>query len=177
MCYISWEFCFVPKTRQNSHGPQKFEFFFRTFLSALLIRGGTLTWDTDVDGIHLQAEYVIIVNGEFHIGTEAEPMLLEAKMTIYGPHRSIPLPIYGAKVFAVRSGKVEIHGAPVVPTWTFLEETADPGANSIRIQTPDGLQGWNVGDRIAIAPTGGMHSIIESEDVLITAEFEQTYLL
>ena len=50
----------------------------------------------------------------------------------------------------------------------FSTETAEAGSTSIRIQTPDGLQGWNVGDRIAIAPTGGSSSILESEDVVIT---------
>ena len=87
---------------------------------------------------------------------------------MYGHHRSIHLPIYGAKVFAVRSGTVDIHGAPVLPIWSFLEETVEPGSTSIRIQTPNGLQGWNVGNRIAIAPTGGSSSILESEDVVIT---------
>ena len=137
-------------------------------LSALLIRGGSLTWDTDVDGVHLQAEYIIIVDGSFTLGTETEPMMNQARITLYGHHRSIHLPIYGAKVFAVRSGTVDIHGAPVSPTWTFLEETAEAGATSIKIQTPNGLTGWNIGDRIAIAPTGGSTSIIESEDVVIT---------
>ena len=81
---------------------------------------------------------------------------MEATITMYGHHRSIHLPIYGAKVFAVRSGTIDIHGAPVTPTWTFLESAGNTGDTSIIIQTPDGLVGWNVGDRIAIAPTGAI---------------------
>ena len=88
---------------------------------------------------------------------------------MYGHHRSIHLPIYGAKVFAVRSGTIDIHGATVTPTWTFLETAGTAGDTSITIQTPDGLIGWNVGDRIAIAPTGGQHSIVESEDITIAS--------
>ena len=37
------------------------------------------------------------------------------------------------------------------------------------IQTPNGLTNWNVGDRMAIAPTGGANSIVESEDRVITS--------
>ena len=96
-------------------------------------------------------------------------MMNQATITIYGHHRSIHLPIYGAKCFAVRSGTVDIHGAPVVPTWTFLEQTAEAGDSSIMIQTPNGLTNWNVGDRMAIAPTGGANSIVESEDRVITS--------
>jgi hypothetical protein len=138
-------------------------------LSVLIIRGGSLIWDVDQDGLELSAEYVVIVDGHFEIGTEDEPMLNQATITIYGHHRSIHLPIYGAKCFAVRSGTVDIHGAPVVPTWTFWEETADAGDSEIMIQTPNGLTNWNVGDRMAIAPTGGANSIVESEDRVITS--------
>ena len=48
-----------------------------------------------------------------------------------------------------------------------MDSTAETGANEIITQTPNGLIGWNVGDRIAIAPTGGKNSIVESEDTTI----------
>ena len=48
-------------------------------LAVLLIRGGSLTWDTEVDDIHLQAEYIIVVDGEFTLGTEAEPMMNQVR--------------------------------------------------------------------------------------------------
>jgi len=138
------------------------------YLSVLLIRG-SLIWDTEVDGIELNAEYIIIIDGVFQLGTEDEPMLKNAKITMYGHQRSIRLPIYGAKCFAARSGTVDIHGAPVSPTWTMLDVSANAGDNSITIQTPSGLTGWNVGNRIAIAPTGDKNSIVESEDHIITS--------
>lgn len=105
------------------------------YLSVLLIRGA-LIWDTEVADIELSAEYILIVDGKFELGTEDSPMMLPAKITLYGHHRSIRLPIYGAKVFAARSGTVDIHGAPVSPTWTDLEETADAGASTLKLQTP-----------------------------------------
>lgn len=105
------------------------------YLSVLLIRGA-LIWDTEVADIELSAEYILIVDGKFELGTEDNPMMLPARITLYGHHRSIRLPIYGAKVFAARSGTVDIHGAPVSPTWTDLEETADAGASTLKLQTP-----------------------------------------
>ena len=48
-------------------------------LAVLLIRGGSLTWDTEIDGIHLQAEYIIVVDGAFTLGTEAEPMINQVR--------------------------------------------------------------------------------------------------
>ena len=50
----------------------------------LLIRGGSLTWDTEVDDIHLQAEYIIVVDGAFTLGTEAEPMINQVGDLIRG---------------------------------------------------------------------------------------------
>ena len=138
-------------------------------LSLLLIREGALVWDISKDNLQLNAEYIVIVGGSFTLGTEAVPMTNKATIKLYGHQRSIHLPIYGAKCFAVRSGTVDIHGATVTPTWTFLDATAEAGANTIDIQTPNGLTGWNIGDRIAIAPTGDETSILESEDFTITS--------
>ena len=138
-------------------------------LSLLLIREGALVWDISKDNLQLNAEYVVIVGGSFTLGTETAPMTNKATIKLYGHQRSIHLPIYGAKCFAVRSGTVDIHGATVSPTWTFLDSTAEAGTNTISIQSPNGLTGWNVGDRIAIAPTGNEQSILESEDFTIVS--------
>ena len=52
---------------------------------------------------------------------------------MYGHHRSIRLPIYGAKVFATRTGTVDMHGCDVV-TWTQLAQTANAGDNTIVLE-------------------------------------------
>ena len=138
-------------------------------LSLLLIREGALVWDINQPNLQLNAEYILIVGGSFTLGTEAAPLPPQNKATIklYGHQRSIHLPIYGAKCFAVRSGTVDIHGAEVNPTWTFLDTTAEAGTDTIDIQTPNGFTGWNIGDRVAIAPTGDEKSILQSEDFTI----------
>jgi len=146
-------------------------------LAVLLIDGGTLIWDRTA-GITLHAEYIIVnKNGHFEIGTEDDPFCgvddngdrLTAEIVMYGHHRSIRLPIYGAKVFAARSGTVDMHGCPVI-TWTQLAVTATAGQNQIQLeadirQGPGG--GWQVGDHIVIATTGPRLTMTQSEHVEI----------
>ena len=139
-------------------------------LAVLLIDGGTLIWDR-VDGIQLKAEYIIVTrNGHFEIGTEEEPFCpYKAEIILFGHHRSIRLPIYGAKVFAARSGTVDIHGCKVI-TWTQLAETADAGTDTIRLEADIRQDhGWQIGDEIVVATTGKRLTMTQSEHVSIVA--------
>ena len=61
--------------------------------------------------VNLQAEYIVVSHGGvIEIGTEDEPYLSEAQITLHGHVRSIELPIYGAKVLAVTNGRLDVHG-------------------------------------------------------------------
>ena len=55
---------------------------------------------------------------------------------MYGSVRSIELPIYGAKVIAVRNGTLDMHGQPVGVTWTNLGQTATAGTDQITLKEP-----------------------------------------
>ena len=44
------------------------------------------------------------------IGTEEEPYEQQAVIEMHGTLRSEELPIYGAKVLAVREGTLDLHG-------------------------------------------------------------------
>ena len=129
-------------------------------LAVLLIDGGTVLWDHK-DGIELHTQYAVINNGgHFEIGTEERPFCAgKALIKMYGHQRSINLPIYGAKVFAVRFGTFDIHGCPVETTWTDLEVTAKAGDTSIQLIKAVNTPGWNgrlwqKDDKIVIAATG-----------------------
>ncbi|CAG5089689.1 Oidioi.mRNA.OKI2018_I69.PAR.g12308.t1.cds [Oikopleura dioica] len=147
-------------------------------LAVLLIDGGTLIWDRQ-SGIKLQAEYIIVTkDGHFEIGTEEDPFCLDddgnrmtAEMVLFGHHRSIRLPIYGAKVMAVRSGTVDMHGCDVI-TWTQLAQTANAGDNVIKLEADirqGAAGGWHVGDHIVVATTGPRLTMTQSEHVEIAA--------
>lgn len=144
-------------------------------LSVLLIQGGTLIWD-HADGIKLRAQYVLITDeGHFEVGTPEEPFCgtadepITADIELFGHHRSIRLPIYGSKVFAVRNGTVDIHGCPIDVTWTVISETAEAGATEIKLKQPvrdsnHPMRAWKAGDDIVIATTGGRLTMKQNEE-------------
>ena len=79
---------------------------------------------------------------------------------MYGSARSIELPIFGAKVIALRSGTIDMHGKPVGITWTQLGQTANAGSSQIELKEP---VIWENGSEIVIATTGDHFSVGESE--------------
>merc|ERR1712106_1067281 len=65
-------------------------------LKMLLIDGGKLMYDRDANGLNLQSEYILIINGgALEIGTEDERYTNEASITMHGNVRCTELPIYG----------------------------------------------------------------------------------
>ena len=54
-------------------------------LAFLLIDGGKLMYDREADGLNLQSKYILIINGgALEIGTEDEPYLNQASITMHG---------------------------------------------------------------------------------------------
>ena len=54
-------------------------------LAFLLIDGGKLMYDREADGLDLQSKYILIINGgALEIGTEEEPYLNQASITMHG---------------------------------------------------------------------------------------------
>ncbi|XP_048254422.1 fibrocystin-L-like isoform X3 [Haliotis rufescens] len=134
-------------------------------LKMLLIQGGELIFDEK--DVELHAESILINDGgKLQVGTEDAPFQHKAVITLHGTLRAPELPIYGAKVLAVRNGTLDLHGKPVGVTWTRLASTATAGATTITVEQP---LDWSVGDKIVIATTGGRHSQKESEVREITA--------
>ncbi|CAH1247131.1 PKHD1L1 [Branchiostoma lanceolatum] len=129
-------------------------------LKMLLIDGGSLIFYDEMD-VHLQAEYILVVNGGlFQVGTEEDPFQHQATITLHGNLRSKELPIYGAKVLAVREGTLDLHGMPVTHTWTLLAETAAAGTDTLVLEQ---AVTWQAGDSVVIATTGHRHSQGETE--------------
>ena len=118
-------------------------------LNLILVEGKLIFEDTC--DISLQAKYIVINGGYLQIGTEDEPFLHEATITLYGNILDPEIPLYGAKVLAVRQGGLDFHGIPVIRTWTRLNETARMGQDYLKLLEP---VDWRIGDDIVIAPTG-----------------------
>ncbi|CAF0745209.1 unnamed protein product [Adineta steineri] len=135
-------------------------------LKALIVDNATLIFDDNQD-VSLSAEYILVVNGgRLQVGTEASPFQHKAIITMYGQLRSIELPIYGAKVLALRDGTVDMHGTNLVRTWTRLGSTAAAGATQITLSQ---YVDWPVNSQIVIATTGDYESQGETETRTITA--------
>ena len=122
----------------------------------------------DNQDVGLNAEYIVVTdNGNFQVGTEAQPFQHKATITMYGTLRSIELPIFGAKVLALRNGTLDLHGKPVGVTWTYLSATAN--AQSTQIKLVDSAASWPIGGKVIIATTGDNLSQGESEMRTIVA--------
>jgi hypothetical protein len=80
--------------------------------------------------------YLSSDGGLLQVGTENAPFQHKATITMHGSVRSIELPIFGAKVIALRNGTIEMHGKPVGITWTYLGSTALAGATQITLKEP-----------------------------------------
>ena len=144
-------------------------------LAVLIVDGGTFIWD-DADGIELHMHYGVVNNGgHFEIGTEEAPFCSgNALIKMYGHQRSVNLPIYGAKVLAVRFGSIDIHGCPKTTTWTEMDITAEAGETSITLTHPV-KDDWFVGNEIIIAATGDITNFHRSEKRTISSVSEDGY--
>ena len=78
------------------------------FLSIFSLGGNVLFDEADIT---LNSEYILITDqGLLQVGTEEEPFQHKGTIMLHGHVRSKELPIYGAKVLAVRNGTLELHG-------------------------------------------------------------------
>ncbi|CAF3338880.1 unnamed protein product [Rotaria sp. Silwood2] len=134
-------------------------------LTVLVIDNATLIFDDSQD-VALNVEYIVIVNGgQLQVGTGLNPFQHRGIITMHGHLRSIELPIYGAKVLALRDGIVDMHGTPTIRTWTQLGVTALNGSSTITLVQP---VDWAIDSQIVIATTGDRFSQKESEVRRIT---------
>ncbi len=54
-------------------------------------------------------------------------------------------------VLVCRGGRIELHGAPVSPSWIKLSQTAEPGSTALKVSTAP--VGWSRGDRLIVTAT------------------------
>lgn len=116
----------------------------------LIIVEGSLIFDPD-HGVDLHAHYVLVRGGTFQVGTETQPYMHKATITLYGDSLSAELPTFGQKVLACYKCTLDLHGKPVLRTWTRLAATSEAGSTTLELLEP---VDWSVGSEIVVAPTG-----------------------
>lgn len=107
------------------------------------------------------------------IGTEAEPYEHDTHITVYGTDiagnvsgEAHPWTSGSKFIMAMDGGVLSLHGASRAKrSWTKLAANAFAGATTIEVA--DAATGWEVGDRLAIGPSG--YHFTDATDVEITA--------
>ncbi len=127
----------------------------------LLIEGSLIFDEKDLS---LTAKSILI-KGLLQIGTAALPFQNKATITLNGPKSDDPL--YGGRFLStIEGGSLQLFGASAAKlSWGQLEGTVQPGATKIVLDR--NTNGWEAGDKLAIAPSG--YDPFEAEEVTITA--------
>ncbi len=145
---------------------------------------GTLAFADTADRT-LTADNVIVF-GKLEIGTADQPYQHKAEIVLTGDgtdpdvvladwlpaghgdhgahHHHLTDPVHSKALIAAPGGEISLHGART-DGWTQLGATAEAGDTVIELK--DTPEGWQVGDVIAIAPTG--FDAYEVEERTITA--------
>ena len=118
-------------------------------LNVLLVEG-MLVFDRK--DLNLDATYILVYGGTLEIGTEKEPFMQTATITLHGHRRkTIELPFVGSKVLGVadrggftsygqgrgvdvpltQKGILDIHGKPRLRTWTKVKSPVAQGSQEI----------------------------------------------
>ena len=137
-------------------------------LHLVLVYGGMLDFaDTEANGdVGLNCTYLFLNKhdpvpslnfkgspGYLRVGTEDKPFGIEtgnkATITLLGDRQTLELPIYGAKVIAVRNSVLDLHGVPK-KNFVKLAEPAYYGNSTIHVNAP---VDWVAGDEITVGST------------------------
>ena len=114
----------------------------------------------------LTADWILVgVNGELRIGTEEEPFLYEAVITLTGDDPDEGVMGMGTRGIMAMGGALELHGNPPATTWTKINQHANVGTTVLVL---DEAVDWAIDDEIVLAPTD-FYGIAESEVYRLTA--------
>jgi cell migration-inducing and hyaluronan-binding protein len=108
---------------------------------------GKLSFANDND-IELITDWIML-HGELHVGSEAEPHTRNATITLVDNVPGENINAMGDRGVMVMGGTLSLHGDRV-NTWTKLAKTAEAGSTSIEVLD---ASGWRVGDEIVLAST------------------------
>jgi hypothetical protein len=114
----------------------------------------------------LDANYIFVMGGSFVVGTEDEPFLQKATITLHGNPVSQELPLYGSKVLGCRACTLDLHGRPNLDSrvHTKLGVTVEAGNDTIVLTEP---VDWPLTSMAVITSTAANGTMEEAETVII----------
>jgi cell migration-inducing and hyaluronan-binding protein len=137
---------------------------------------GTLSFANDND-IELITDWIVL-HGELHIGSEAEPHTRNATITLVDNVPGENVMAMGDRGIMIMGGTLSLHGDRV-NTWTKLAKTAEAGSTTIEVLD---ASGWRVGDEIVLASTdfdfrqATKRTISAIDDNVVTLDRELEYM-
>ena len=132
----------------------------------MLIVQGDLEFDR-VD-LKVTANYIFVMGGSLVVGTEREPFLQRAVITLRGGPTAQEFPVYGSKMLSCRFCTLDLHGKPPLDgrTHTKLAQTAAKGTSELQLTEP---VDWDVGAEIVITSTAA-RGTMDDFDVSVIKE-------
>lgn len=127
-------------------------------VAALRIEGN-VTWTYDsqqIDSMYLCAGYIAIEgsNANWNMDLSTPTGNSNTKYGwIYILNNGMVHPVLRSRAFGAVGGSMFMKGNTVERTWSLLSRELEVGSNQMELLHNPVLMGWNVGDRIAIAPT------------------------
>ena len=116
----------------------------------------------------LDANYIFVMGkgSAFVVGTEDEPFLHQALITLHGSPVSKEIPLYGAKVLACRECTLDLHGRPHLDgrVHTKLAATAEAGNATLVLTEP---VDWPPNSMAFVSSTAANGTMEEAETVVV----------
>ena len=97
--------------------------------------------------MQLDANYIFVMGGSFIVGTEAEPFLQRAIITLHGSPVSQEIPVYGAKTLSCRFCTLDLHGKPLLDGRTHTKLARPPRRRDRALADGAGRLGRRLADR------------------------------
>ena len=129
----------------------------------IIVQGHFVFDRTDLE---LELSYLFVMGGSLTIGTEREPFLQRAQITLIGSPVSQEIPLYGSKVIGCRECTLDLHGRPNLDdrVHTKLATTAEAGNATLVLTEP---VDWPPNSMAFVSSTAANGTMEEAETVVI----------
>ncbi len=116
-------------------------------LGGITISGNLVFANKD---LNLTAKWIMLMSGSLQIGTETQPYVNKANITLTATDPAESVHGMGTRGIMVMGGALELHGRAPTPVWTKLNAQASGGATALTLANS---VNWVAGDQVVVAPT------------------------
>ncbi|MGZ8242445.1 Ig-like domain-containing protein [Methylomagnum sp.] len=116
-------------------------------MGGLTIQGRLEFAEADIE---LRAKWILLDQGELHIGSAEQPFQHHATLTLTDTDAAANLGGMGTRGLLVMNGVLELHGVAPSVIWTKINQHAPANATQLSLEQ---AVDWQVGDEIIVGPT------------------------